>query len=145
MLKLGDVGLARFTSTMAATSSAVLSTRTAGVGSPFYMAPEVLFGEYDVKADVFSFGVMMAEVVHVYMACKPMVPLTPYGLLSMIRSSVAHLKEFCEPLSDVLSKCCEKRDDARITSSEALVAVQSVNSSSLAPAVTLTTGTVSWI
>lgn len=132
VLKLGDVGLARFSSTMAATSSAVLSTRTAGVGSPFYMAPEVLFGEYDARADVFSFGVMMAEVVHVYMACKPMVPLAPEGRLSMIRSAVAHLKEHCEPLSALLSKCCEKKEDLRISSSQALTEVSNVSMGSAA-------------
>ncbi|EGD77334.1 TKL protein kinase [Salpingoeca rosetta] len=38
-------------------------TMTAGVGTPLYMAPEVLAGgQYDAKADVFSFGVLMWEV-----------------------------------------------------------------------------------
>ncbi|EGD79954.1 TKL/DICTY4 protein kinase [Salpingoeca rosetta] len=38
-------------------------TMTAGVGTPLYMAPEVLLGDkYNAKADVFSFGVLMWEV-----------------------------------------------------------------------------------
>ncbi|EGD73714.1 TKL protein kinase [Salpingoeca rosetta] len=38
-------------------------TMTAGVGTPLYMAPEVLAGgRYDTRADVFSFGVLMWEV-----------------------------------------------------------------------------------
>ncbi|EGD74690.1 TKL protein kinase [Salpingoeca rosetta] len=37
---------------------------TAGVGTPMYMAPEALYGrEYGQKADVFSFGVVLWEIV----------------------------------------------------------------------------------
>lgn len=38
-------------------------TMTAGVGTSLWMAPEVLVGEhYDEKADIFSFGVVLAEL-----------------------------------------------------------------------------------
>ncbi|ETK90641.1 TKL protein kinase [Phytophthora nicotianae] len=38
-------------------------TMTAGVGTSLWMAPEVMLGEkYDVKADIFSFGVMLSEL-----------------------------------------------------------------------------------
>ncbi|KAI9996426.1 hypothetical protein PInf_014149 [Phytophthora infestans] len=38
-------------------------TMTAGVGTSLWMAPEVMLGEkYDVKADVFSFGVVLSEL-----------------------------------------------------------------------------------
>ncbi|EGD77061.1 TKL protein kinase [Salpingoeca rosetta] len=40
-------------------------TLTAGVGTPLYMAPEVLVGSvYGRKADVFSFGVLMWEIAN---------------------------------------------------------------------------------
>eukprot|EP00644_Phytophthora_capsici_P007735 jgi/Phyca11/126046/e_gw1.61.237.1 len=38
-------------------------TMTAGVGTCLWMAPEVMMGErYDVKADIFSLGVMLSEL-----------------------------------------------------------------------------------
>ncbi|EGD83271.1 TKL protein kinase [Salpingoeca rosetta] len=44
-------------------SSPLNPSLTAGVGTPLYMAPEVLAGEeYDGKADVFSFGVLLWEI-----------------------------------------------------------------------------------
>ncbi|KAJ0392682.1 hypothetical protein ATCC90586_011058 [Pythium insidiosum] len=53
--KLTDFGIAR--------ERANDETMTAGVGSLFWMAPEVMRGErYDEKADVFSFGVMLSEL-----------------------------------------------------------------------------------
>ncbi|KAE9024427.1 hypothetical protein PR001_g12676 [Phytophthora rubi] len=38
-------------------------TMTAGVGTSLWMAPEVMLGaQYDVKADIFSFGVVLSEL-----------------------------------------------------------------------------------
>lgn len=52
--KLTDFGVSR---------EYVDRTMTVGVGSSFWMAPEVMMGEkYDEKADMFSFGVMLSEL-----------------------------------------------------------------------------------
>jgi len=40
-------------------------TQTKGIGTPFYMAPEVMRGggHYTTQADVYSFGILMASVI----------------------------------------------------------------------------------
>jgi serine/threonine protein kinase len=55
--KLSDFGTSRFA------GSDSLVTKTKGVGTPVFMAPEVLAGKkYDHAADVFSFGMMCWNV-----------------------------------------------------------------------------------
>lgn len=52
--KVTDFGVSRIVSD---------DTMTAGVGTAMWMAPEVLIGgQYDEKADVFSFGVLLSEL-----------------------------------------------------------------------------------
>lgn len=52
--KLTDFGISR---------ERIDRTMTAGVGTSLWMAPEVMLGErYDVKADMFSFGVVLSEL-----------------------------------------------------------------------------------
>ena len=56
-IKICDFGLARIPRK---------STRpmTHKIGTPFFMAPEVILGkEYDDKADIFSFGVVLLELI----------------------------------------------------------------------------------
>jgi serine/threonine protein kinase len=55
--KLSDFGTSRFAGSDAA------RTKTKGVGTPIFMAPEILANQkYDMRADVFSFGVMCWHV-----------------------------------------------------------------------------------
>ena len=53
---LTDFGLAEFDQTL-------VMTKTKGVGTPVYQAPEVLTGKYTTQADIWSLGVVMFEVM----------------------------------------------------------------------------------
>ena len=74
--KISDFGLAMgyvLNADDASSSSSSNSGHTRGVGTPRYMAPEVLCvsgselevtGKYDEKCDVYSFGLLLWEVAH---------------------------------------------------------------------------------
>jgi len=62
-IRVGDVGLTR---------KAIDITGTLA-GTPLYMAPEILSGEYNAKVDVFSFGRIIWEIWF-QKSCKPFFP-----------------------------------------------------------------------
>eukprot|EP00048_Salpingoeca_helianthica_P011638 m.168120 g.168120 ORF g.168120 m.168120 type:complete len:1190 (+) comp15257_c0_seq2:75-3644(+) len=68
-VKVCDLGTARVCGLVeggprAASSNAALDTMTCGVGTLLWTAPEVLQGrQYDIKADVYSFSIVMFEVL----------------------------------------------------------------------------------
>lgn len=102
-------------------------TMTAGVGTSLWMAPEVMLGEkYDVKADVFSFGVVLSELdVHTlpYAQTKQRSLDTTATLLQKITAGEARV-EFSEaspPALAELGYACVAVDPAdRPTAAEAL-------------------------
>jgi serine/threonine protein kinase len=113
---LGDVGLARFTG-----AGSVVFQPTCGVGTVYYMAPEVMAGlGYDHSVDVFSFGVMIAEIVGRYW----MEPARRGGDLgtrmALISEAVAHLLSIDERLSRLVAGCCAVDVSSRLSASEAL-------------------------
>ena len=101
--------------------SPVLSRRlkkaSSVVGSPYWMAPEVLNGKsYDEKADVFSFGIVMCEIIARVNADPEELPRTSqYGLDEEAFSKMCD--RLCCPDSflQLAFECCqidpEKRPD----------------------------------
>ena len=88
--KIADVGLSRVASSS--------SSMTHGVGTVYYMAPEVLEGRYSTKVDMFSFGVMFAEICLYHLAhprvasILPPVPQPPPPRYVMLQKSLERLE-----------------------------------------------------
>lgn len=61
-------------------------TMTSGVGSPFYVAPEIIMNEkhYTSAVDVFSFGIMAAQVMVGRLVYDAEEFTTEYGLCSKL-------------------------------------------------------------
>jgi serine/threonine protein kinase len=118
--KIGDVGLARFVATSTASRSG-----TVGAGTLYYMAPEVVFGRYNHAVDVFSFGIMMAEVVVTKMKSPPMFTGDMATRFDVVESAVAFLRPLCEPLADMVEGCCRTDVASRLTTPAALKLVRS--------------------
>jgi hypothetical protein len=73
-VKVLDFGIAR--------GAAGLQTRSSGMGSPHYMAPEQLSGgEIDRRSDIFSIGVVMYEL---FAGCRPFSGDTPTAVMFQI-------------------------------------------------------------
>lgn len=119
-IKIGDVGLARFAATNTASKHG-----TVGAGTLYYMAPEVMEGEYDHAVDVYSFGIMMAEVVVTKLKSPPTRTGDMASRKKMIAEAVAFLKPLSEPLAALIEGCCRYDPSSRLTASAALALVRS--------------------
>jgi serine/threonine protein kinase len=111
--KLGDVGFARFL------SYTVDGTFTQMKGSGFYMAPESVTATYDEKVDMFSFGVMVAEVVWGFVAGEP-VTYDPSVRGSLVASASQYIKQQCPELAWVMRACMHEDPGDRPSAAEAL-------------------------
>ena len=61
-------------------------TMTSGVGSPFYVAPEIIMNDthYTKAVDVFSFGIIAAQVMVGRLVYNAEEFTTEYGLCSKV-------------------------------------------------------------
>lgn len=84
------------------------------VGSPWWMAPEMLRGnKYDEKVDVFSFGIIMCEIIGRVQADPDFMPRTDdFGL-----NQQQFIEAFCRDCPEMFYKiaflCCDLNPDRR--------------------------------
>jgi hypothetical protein len=122
--KLGDVGIAKV----------LQSTQRArtGAGTALYAAPDVHLGPYDGKVDVFSTGIMAAELVVRYMdiagfeRSPPSKYRYPEHRPALVDDACARLDTVSPALSSVLRRCCAMMAADRMRSDVALRALNEI-------------------
>ncbi|ELP94371.1 serine/threonine protein kinase HT1, putative [Entamoeba invadens IP1] len=93
-------------------------TFTKGIGTPIYMAPEILKREkYTKSADIFSFGVTMYEVVGWSEAYKKDSFKYPWKIAEFVMSGkrLERKEKMPIPLYDVIKMCWVQEQTNRIT------------------------------
>ena len=103
------------------------------VGTNEFMAPEVIWGEsYDERADVFSFGVVLAELMSWRRAGEAgFMARTPRGgfrldeeqVLAAVRAGAPRAPD---RLGDLVMQCLANEADDRVDSGEALSALDEI-------------------
>ncbi|XP_073452201.1 STE20-like serine/threonine-protein kinase isoform X2 [Aquarana catesbeiana] len=121
----GDVKLADFG--VSAKNTRTLQRRDSFIGTPYWMAPEVVMCEtskdkpYDFKADVWSLGVTLIEMAQIE---PPHHELNPMRVLLKIAKSepptLAQPSRWSRDFNDFLRKCLEKNVDNRWTPAQLL-------------------------
>jgi serine/threonine protein kinase len=125
VFKLGDVGTAKVRQSTHHARS--------GVGTPMYMAPDVTRGAYDGKVDVFSVGIMVAELVvrHMDIDGFERAPASKYRLpehrAALLEDACARLDSALPSLSAVVRGCSAVEAEHRMSSAAALRALQEID------------------
>ncbi|XP_066502365.1 dual specificity testis-specific protein kinase 2 isoform X1 [Hoplias malabaricus] len=132
-----DFGLAREVGELPANNPA---RKMSLVGSAFWMAPEMLRGEpYDRKVDVFSFGIMLCEILARIPADPEVLPRTrDYGLNV---EAFSELVQGCpQQVLQLSANCCLMDPYRRPSFSEVLDMLEDIAESLEPPDTLLTTG-----
>jgi hypothetical protein len=122
--KLGDVGIATVL-------QSTLHARTL-TGTLMYMAPDVLLGPYDGKVDVFSVGIMAAELVvrHMDIADFHRSATSQYRLPSdrpaLVADACDRLEHVSAALASLVRSCSAMMAADRMNSEDALRALQAI-------------------
>lgn len=123
-IKVVDFGLARFEPGAGVAGDETLTRPGALPGTPGYMAPEVLRGDpVDARADQFSFGVLLYELVageHPFEGTDDIT--TVARILETEPSGLGPARRECpEPLARVVTTCLAKAPRDRYRTTAALV------------------------
>ena len=123
-IKVVDFGLARFEPGAGIAGDETLTRPGATPGTPGYMAPEVLRGDpVDARADQFSFGVLLYELVageHPFEGTDDIT--TVARILETEPSGLGPARPGCpEPLARVITTCLAKAPRDRYRTTAALV------------------------
>jgi serine/threonine protein kinase len=116
----GEVKLADFG--YAAQLTQQKSKRNTIVGTPYWMAPELIRGqEYDYKVDIWSLGIMAMEMAE---GEPPYMDFPPLRALFLITTKgIPPLKEaekWSQEFQDFVAKCLEKESEKRPNATELL-------------------------
>ncbi|KAM6294622.1 STE20-like serine/threonine-protein kinase [Aegotheles albertisi] len=121
----GDVKLADFG--VSAKNSSTVQRRVSFIGTPYWMAPEVVQCEtskespYGYKVDIWSLGITLIEMAEME---PPYHELNPLRVLLKIAKSqpptLQHPKRWSEDFKDFLRKSLEKSPEARWSASQLL-------------------------
>uniref|UniRef100_A0A8C4HNE6 non-specific serine/threonine protein kinase n=1 Tax=Dicentrarchus labrax TaxID=13489 RepID=A0A8C4HNE6_DICLA len=121
----GDVKLADFG--VSAKNTKTLQRRDSFIGTPYWMAPEVVMCEtskdrpYDYKADIWSLGVTLIELAQIEPPNHEMNPMRV--LLKIAKSDPPTLMQpsrWSPEFSDFLKRCLDKHVDNRWTAAQLL-------------------------
>ncbi|KAM4035854.1 uncharacterized protein ACNLHF_014919 [Anomaloglossus baeobatrachus] len=119
----GDIRLADFG--VSAVNSQTLQRRSSFIGTPYWMAPEVIMCEtckdapYDYKADVWSLGVTLIELAETQPPNHEMNPTRV--LLKILKSEPPNLKYqklWSQDFKEFLSKCLQRNPQERSSINE---------------------------
>nr|XP_046257594.1 STE20-like kinase b [Scatophagus argus] len=121
----GDVKLADFG--VSAKNTKTLQRRDSFIGTPYWMAPEVVMCEtskdrpYDYKADIWSLGVTLIELAQIEPPNHEMNPMRV--LLKIAKSDPPTLMQpsrWSPEFSDFLKRCLDKHVDSRWSAAQLL-------------------------
>lgn len=98
-LKIGDYGLSR------RISGSERDELSRGVGTPYYMAPEIKNGNYTASIDIYACGVILYEMVT---GLRPFNGETPYEVLLKHITETPDLTKLPAPYREVIGRALEK-------------------------------------